>query len=73
MCGGRAYLVDSLADLEPPMLADVHVLGLTASASTPDWLVDEIVGAFVSRGAKVELLKVKEERIHFPLPKPATD
>jgi 4-hydroxy-3-methylbut-2-enyl diphosphate reductase len=38
MCGGRTYLVDSLADLEPPMLADVHTLGLTASASSPDWL-----------------------------------
>jgi 4-hydroxy-3-methylbut-2-en-1-yl diphosphate reductase len=73
MRGGRAYLVDSLADIEPSMLAGVHVLGLTASASSPDWLVEEIVDAFASRGATVELLKLKEERIHFPLPKPPAD
>ena len=71
MRGARAYLVDSLADVEPTMLDGVAVLGLTASASSPDWLVEEIVDAFTSRGATVELLKLKEERIHFPLPKPA--
>jgi 4-hydroxy-3-methylbut-2-enyl diphosphate reductase len=71
MRGGRAYLVDSLADVESSMLAEVCALGVTASASSPEWLVEEIVGAFVSRGAAVELLKLKEERIHFPLPKPA--
>ncbi|HJU10622.1 MAG TPA: hypothetical protein VJ728_07085, partial [Candidatus Binataceae bacterium] len=73
MRGGRAYLVDSLADVESPMLEEVHALGLTASASSPDWLVEEIVDAFTSRGAAVELLKLKEERIHFPLPKPAEE
>jgi 4-hydroxy-3-methylbut-2-en-1-yl diphosphate reductase len=73
MRGARAYLVDSLADVEPSMLAGVQSLGLTASASSPDWLVEEIVEAFSSRGAKVELLKLKEERIHFPLPKTADD
>jgi 4-hydroxy-3-methylbut-2-enyl diphosphate reductase len=71
MRGGRAYLVDSLADVEPSMLTGVRALGLTASASSPEWLVEEIVEAFTSRGAAVELLKWKEERIHFPLPKPS--
>jgi 4-hydroxy-3-methylbut-2-en-1-yl diphosphate reductase len=71
MRGGRAYLVDSLADVEESMLAEVQSLGLTASASSPEWLVEEIVEAFSSQGAAVELLKLKEERIHFPLPKPA--
>ncbi len=70
MRGGRAYLVDSLADVEPAMLAGVRALGLTASASSPEWLVEQIVEAFTDRGATVELLKWKEERIHFPLPKP---
>jgi 4-hydroxy-3-methylbut-2-enyl diphosphate reductase len=73
MRGGRAYLVDSLADVEPSMLTGVHALGLTASASSPEWLVEEIVEAFASRGAAVELVKLKEERIHFPLPKPAEE
>jgi 4-hydroxy-3-methylbut-2-enyl diphosphate reductase len=73
MRGGRAFLVDSLADVEPEMIHGAKSLGLTASASSPEWLVQEIIGAFSKRGAAVELLKVKEERIHFPLPKPADD
>jgi len=72
MRGGRAFLVDSLADVENSMLEGVRALGLTASASSPEWLVEQIVDAFSRRGAAVELLKFKEERIHFPLPKPAT-
>jgi 4-hydroxy-3-methylbut-2-enyl diphosphate reductase len=71
MRGARAFLVDSIADVEPEMLAGVRALGLTASASSPEWLVEEIIGAFSGCGAAVELLKLKEERIHFPLPKPA--
>jgi 4-hydroxy-3-methylbut-2-en-1-yl diphosphate reductase len=71
MRGARAFLVDSIADVEPEMLAGVRALGLTASASSPEWLVEEIIGAFSGGGAAVELLKLKEERIHFPLPKPA--
>jgi 4-hydroxy-3-methylbut-2-enyl diphosphate reductase len=71
MRGGRAFLVDSLADVDPAMIDGAKSLGLTASASSPEWLVQEIIGAFSRRGAAVELLKIKEERIHFPLPKPA--
>ena len=73
MRGGRAFLVDSLADVDPAMIDGAKSLGLTASASSPEWLVQEIIGAFSRRGAAVELLKVKEERIHFPLPKPADE
>ncbi|MGH7842336.1 MAG: 4-hydroxy-3-methylbut-2-enyl diphosphate reductase [Candidatus Binataceae bacterium] len=71
MRGSRAFLVDSVADVEPAMVAGVTALGLTASASSPEWLVEEIIEAFTARGATVELMKLKEERIRFPLPKPA--
>jgi 4-hydroxy-3-methylbut-2-en-1-yl diphosphate reductase len=66
--GARAFLVDSLGDVEQPMLDGVRALGLSASASSPEWLVEEIIGAFASRGATVELLSVAKERVHFPLP-----
>jgi len=69
--GARAFLVDSIADVEPTMLEGVKALGLTASASSPEWLVEEIIGAFADRGAEVELLSVAKERVHFPLPMPA--
>jgi 4-hydroxy-3-methylbut-2-enyl diphosphate reductase len=69
--GARAFLVDSLADVENAMLTGVKALGLTASASSPEWLVEEIIGAFANRGAAVELMSVAKERVHFPLPMPA--
>jgi 4-hydroxy-3-methylbut-2-enyl diphosphate reductase len=68
MRGARAYLVDSLKDVTPPMLDGVRSLGLTASASSPEWLVEEIINAFAERGAKVELVSVARERVHFALP-----
>ena len=73
MRGARAFLVDSIADVEPAMIDGVRALGLTASASSPEWLVEEIISAFAQRGATVELLKLKEERIRFPLPRPADE
>ncbi len=73
MRGGRAFLVDSLADVEPAMIDGVRSLGLTASASSPEWLVEEILDAFSARGAVVELMKLKEERVHFPLPRAADE
>jgi 4-hydroxy-3-methylbut-2-en-1-yl diphosphate reductase len=66
--GARAFLVDSLADVESSMLSGVKSLGLTASASSPEWLVEQIIGAFANRGARVQLLSVAKERVHFPLP-----
>jgi len=68
MRGARAYLVDSLKDVTPPMLDGVRSLGLTASASSPEWLVEEIINALAERGAKVELVSVARERVHFALP-----
>jgi len=68
MRGSRAYLVDSVQEIEPEMLAGVRTLGLTASASSPEWLVEEIIASFAERGAKVELMRVAEERVRFPLP-----
>jgi 4-hydroxy-3-methylbut-2-enyl diphosphate reductase len=71
MRGARAFLVDSLDDVRPDMLDGVHALGVTASASSPEWLVEQIIGAFANNGASVELLSVAKERVHFPLPMPA--
>jgi 4-hydroxy-3-methylbut-2-enyl diphosphate reductase len=68
MRGARAYLVDSLGDVTTTMLEGVRSLGLTASASSPEWLVEEIINAFAERGAKVELVSVARERVHFALP-----
>jgi 4-hydroxy-3-methylbut-2-enyl diphosphate reductase len=68
MRGARAYLVDSLADVAPQMTAGVRSLGLTASASSPEWLVEAIIGSFAKLGATVELLSFTSEQVHFSLP-----
>lgn len=70
--GAPAYLIDSLADLRPQMLDGVATLGVTASASSPEWLVAEIVDTFKAQGATIELLSVAKERIHFSLPTAAS-
>ena len=67
-CGTPAYLVDSLRDLAPEMVAGARTLGLSASASSPEWLVEEIIGAFAAQGATIELLQVATEKVHFAAP-----
>src|SRR6202030_315500 len=62
MRGARAFLVDSLDDVRPDMLDGVRALGVTASASSPEWLVEQIIGAFANNGGSVELLSGAKER-----------
>ncbi|MDA8333612.1 MAG: bifunctional 4-hydroxy-3-methylbut-2-enyl diphosphate reductase/30S ribosomal protein S1 [Peptococcaceae bacterium] len=40
--GARAYLVESAADLDPAWFAGIEKAGLTAGASTPDWIIEEV-------------------------------
>ncbi len=48
----RAYLIDSAEELDHGWLDDIRTVGLTAGASTPDFLVEEVVDRLValSRG-----------------------
>jgi 4-hydroxy-3-methylbut-2-enyl diphosphate reductase len=39
-----SYLIQGATDIEPRWLAGVSTLGLTAGASTPDYVVDEVEG-----------------------------
>jgi 4-hydroxy-3-methylbut-2-en-1-yl diphosphate reductase len=41
--GTPAYLIDNAAEIKPNWLADVKNLGITAGASTPDWVVMDVV------------------------------
>ena len=38
-----AYLVQDAADLEPSWFNGVQVVGVTAGASTPNWLIEQVV------------------------------
>ncbi len=68
--GCPAYLVDGAADLRPEWIAGKRVIGVTAGASAPEVLVDEVVRRLRELGPRrVRQLDGIEERITFPLPR----
>jgi 4-hydroxy-3-methylbut-2-enyl diphosphate reductase len=70
---GRAWLVQRAADIDWSWLAGVDRLGLTAGASAPELLVQEVIAACRERFVvAVEELAVTEESVHFRLPRALT-
>jgi 4-hydroxy-3-methylbut-2-enyl diphosphate reductase len=68
--GTPAYMVDSAADLEPAWFEGTQKVGLTAGASAPDVLVQEVIQRLRDLGAvSVRTLDGIQETIKFPLPK----
>jgi 4-hydroxy-3-methylbut-2-enyl diphosphate reductase len=67
--GCRAALVDDATDLRPHLLAGARRVGVTAGASAPEALVQEVVSALDGLGgATVSELEVTREDVHFRLP-----
>ena len=65
--GVEAHRIDSAGDIEDGWLEGVEVVGLTAGASAPDHLVQEVIDRLApSRG--FDLWSSIEEREYFPLP-----
>lgn len=66
--GVEAYMIDNAGQLNPNWLAGKEKIGVTAGASAPEVLVEEVVSALREQGvAEVELLEGVEERVTFPL------
>jgi len=67
----RAVLVQRAAEINWSDFEGVTRLGITAGASAPEVLVEEIMGAFAARYAlDVETVSATEEGVFFPLPRP---
>lgn len=66
--GAAAYLIDDVSELDVAWLADVETVGISAGASAPEKLVQEVVAYFVSRGAVAEDFVVKAEEMTFSEP-----
>jgi 4-hydroxy-3-methylbut-2-enyl diphosphate reductase len=67
--GVNSYMVDSADDIQPGWLQGVKRVGLTAGASAPEVLVQQIVARLKSLGAKsVRALEGAEENVTFKLP-----
>jgi len=67
--GTPAYMVDAADDLDPAWFDGRPRVGLTAGASAPDILVQQVIARLRALGAlSVRRLAGVEETVHFPLP-----
>lgn len=67
--GTRAHLLDDKSELQPHWFDGVESVLVTAGASAPEYLVQEIVQELVdTHGGEVEESHVVEEDMHFNLP-----
>jgi 4-hydroxy-3-methylbut-2-enyl diphosphate reductase len=69
-CGCRANLIDGPQDIEANWLQQTQSIGVTAGASAPEVLVQDVINRLVELGAKPpQELDGVVENIHFSLPK----
>jgi len=67
--GTNAHLIDSFRNIKPAWLTDVKTIALTAGASAPECLVEEVVKFLASNGFdNVQELEVMPENVRFGLP-----
>ena len=73
-CGAQARLVQRGAEIEDSWLNGVEVLGLTAGASAPEDLIQEVIARIAQfREVTVEQVITAEEKMIFKLPRQLTD
>lgn len=69
-CGTAAYLIDNPDEINPAWLDNKHVVGVSAGASAPEVLVEDVVRQLRKFGAKTPVeLAGKAENIRFSLPR----
>jgi 4-hydroxy-3-methylbut-2-enyl diphosphate reductase len=65
-----AVLVQRAADIDWDRFDGIAALGVTAGASAPEVLVEEVLDAFAQRfELNVETMSATEENMFFPLPR----
>ena len=64
-----AYLIDGASDIDHKWMIGINSVGVTAGASAPEILVQEVVSYLVENGAN-EIIEVSgtNESVHFPVP-----
>ena len=69
--GKKSYLIDGPQDIDEAWLHVADRVLVTAGASAPESVVNETIDWLKNRyGASVRLETIREEQVHFPLPKP---
>lgn len=68
--GAAAWLIDGPEDIDPEWLKNRSKIGISAGASAPEVLVQQVIEYLREQGCgEVEVSKVVEENITFSLPK----
>lgn len=66
----EAYLVDGYADIDPQWFRGVETVLVTAGASAPESVVEACIDHLKEQyRADVEARTIRDEHVHFPLPK----
>jgi 4-hydroxy-3-methylbut-2-enyl diphosphate reductase len=68
--GVRSFLIDTTSDIRSEWLAGVRRVGVTAGASTPEYLVEEVLDHLRHLGGRVREVEVVPENVTFNLPRP---
>jgi 4-hydroxy-3-methylbut-2-enyl diphosphate reductase len=69
-CGAASHLVEDASQIDPAWLDGVDTVGLSSSASAPEWLVERVLECLRRFGpADVEEVRVVDEDVAFPLPR----
>jgi 4-hydroxy-3-methylbut-2-enyl diphosphate reductase len=67
----KAVLLQRASEIDWSVFEGVERIGVTAGASAPEVIVEEVLDAFAERfDIEVELVSTAEENIVFGLPKP---
>src|SRR5579863_9917226 len=67
--GVPAYLIDDLGEVKAEWLDGVNTVAVTAGASAPENLVEELIESLEGRGFnQLEEMEIKEEDVRFNLP-----
>ena len=65
-----AQLVQGADDIDWKALGDMQNIGITAGASAPEVLVDEVIDAFRAKGeVEVEIVETAQENVNFKVPR----
>ncbi|HVQ77219.1 MAG TPA: 4-hydroxy-3-methylbut-2-enyl diphosphate reductase [Candidatus Binatia bacterium] len=72
--GTRSYLINDRHDIRPEWLTGARRIGVTAGASTPEFLVTEVVESLrYLQSVDAREVRVVDEDVHFGLPRELED
>ncbi|WP_191601935.1 4-hydroxy-3-methylbut-2-enyl diphosphate reductase [Marinomonas algicola] len=68
--GSTAYLIDNAAEIQVEWLSDIASVGVTAGASAPEVLVNQVIERLKQEGGSAPVeIEGREENVSFSMPK----